>query len=140
MSGSEAPRDSPEADARLPPAAYERMTLVLRAGLIGSLVILVATILVYLAGQPSVTSQGIIGSNPSLQYLTIGGLASGLAAGSPIAYLIVGILVLVATPVVRVLSGLYYFALGGERTMAVLTFTVFALLLVGLLVVGPLVR
>jgi uncharacterized membrane protein len=127
-------------DVRLPAAAYSRMTFVLRAGLLSSLAILAVTLGVYLVEEPTATSQGIIGSNPALRYLSLTSLGSGLAAGSPVAYLTLGVLVLVATPVVRVLSGFYYFERGGERTMAGLTVTVFALLLVGLLVIGPLVR
>jgi uncharacterized membrane protein len=116
------------------------MTLVLRVGLLSSLALLAVALGVYLAEEPSATSQGTIGSNPALQYLSLSELGSGLASGSPAAYLTVGVLVLVATPVVRVLSGFYYFERGGERIMAGLTITVFALLLVGLLVIGPLVR
>jgi uncharacterized membrane protein len=127
-------------DVRIPPAAYSRMTLVLRGGLISSLAVLAVALGVYLVEEPSVTSQGTIGSNPALRYLSLNGLAGGLGSGSPAAYLTLGVLVLVATPVVRVLSGFYYFQRGGERAMAGLTITVFALLLVGLLVIGPLVR
>jgi len=130
----------PGVDVRLPLAAYSRMTLVLRAGLVSSLSILAVTLGFYLVREPSLTSEGVIGSNPALQYLGLNGLVSGLAAGSVPAYLTLGLLVLVATPLVRVLSGFYYFQRGGERVMAGVTITVFALLLVGLLVVGPLVR
>jgi uncharacterized membrane protein len=130
----------PGVEVRLPLAAYSRMTLVLRAGLVSSLSILAVTLGFYLAKEPSVTSEGTIGSNPALQYLSLSGLGSGLATGSVPAYLTLGLLVLVATPLVRVLSGFYYFRRGGERAMAGVTIAVFALLLVGLLLVGPLVR
>jgi uncharacterized membrane protein len=135
------PRDTLRGvDVRLPAAAYARMTLVLRVGLVSSLSILAAVLGVYLAQEPSATSEGTVGSNPALPYLSLNGLLSGLAAGSAPAYLMLGLLVLVATPLVRVLSGLYYFRRGGERAMAGVTITVFALLVVGLLFVGPLVR
>jgi len=116
------------------------MTLVLRVGLVASLSILAVTLGFYLAEEPSATSEGTIASNPALQFLSLNGFVSGLAAGSLPAYLTLGLLVLVATPLARVLSGFYYFRRGGERAMAGVTITVFALLLVGLLLVGPLVR
>ena len=131
---------SPGVDVRLPLAAYSRMTFVLRAGLVSSLTILAVALGFYLVQQPSMTSEGTIGSNPALQYLNLNGLWAGLVTGAVPAYLTVGLLVLVATPLVRVLSGFYYFRHGGERAMAGVTITVFALLLVGLLLVGPLVR
>jgi uncharacterized membrane protein len=129
-----------DVDVRLPPQAYSRMTLVLRVGLLSSLAVLAVASGIYLAEEPSATSQGTIGSNPALQYLSLNGLETGLASGSPAAYLTLGVLILVATPVARVLSGFYYFERGGERIMAGLTITVFVLLLMGLLVIGPLVR
>jgi uncharacterized membrane protein len=133
-------RPAPGVEVRLPPEAYRRMTLVLRAGLLGSLTILGVTLALYVAQSPSATSEGTIGTNPALQSLSLNGLLSGLAAGSAPAYLTLGLLVLVATPLVRVLSGFYYFQRGGERAMAAVTISVLALLLVGLLFVGPLVR
>ncbi len=48
--------------------------------------------------------------------------------------------VLVATPVVRVITGTAAFLHHGERRMAALTAVVLALLVLGLFVIGPLVR
>jgi len=125
---------------QLPPDAYVRMTLVLRAGLGLALAILGGSLLVYVLQNPSASSSSVLAGNPILDYLSLSGLASGLASGSVGAFLTLGLLVLLATPVVRVLSGFYYFRRAGERTMAAITFAVFALLLVGLLVIGPLIR
>jgi len=124
----------------LPDKAYLRMTLVLRVGLVGSLLILAGGLAAYLAENPSTSAAAEVNSNPTLQYLSVPGLASGLLAGSAEAYLTLGLLVLVATPLVRVISGLYYFQAGHERAMTAITFTVVVLLLVGLLVLGPLLR
>jgi uncharacterized membrane protein len=121
-------------------SAYERMAVVLRAGLFASLALLVGALIAYLLIHPSATSAEAIASNPILQFLNVPGLAGGLAAGAPEAYLTLGLLVLVATPIVRVASGLYYFRRGGERALAAITFVVAVLLLVGLLVIGPLIR
>jgi len=124
----------------LPPEAYTRMSLVLRAGLLVALVILAAGVIAYLVVNPAADSSSVIGHNPILEYLGLVALGQGLASGSVVAYLTLGLIALVATPVLRVLSGLYYFRRGGEREMTAVTFTVFVLLLVGILVVGPLVR
>jgi uncharacterized membrane protein len=67
-------------------------------------------------------------------------LASALAHGSPVAYLALGTYALIATPVVRVATGLYTFHRQGERGMVGITAVVLALLVFGLLVLGPLVR
>jgi uncharacterized membrane protein len=125
---------------KLPDDAYRRMTLVLRVGLVGSLGILVVGLAVYLLTQPGATSTSALASNPIVQYLNVAGLAHGLATGSIEAYLTLGLLALVATPIVRVVSGFYYFRRGRESAMAAITLVVFVLLLVGLLVIGPLIR
>jgi uncharacterized membrane protein len=127
-------------DATFPPAAYERMARVLRVGLFVSLALLIGALAVYLVMHPSATSAAAIASNPILQFLNLTGLATGLATGNPSAYLTLGLLVLVATPIVRVLFGFYYFRRGGERALTGITFAVIVVLLIGLLVIGPFVR
>jgi len=124
----------------LPPEAYLRMTFVLRAGLGLSLGILGAGIVAYLLLHPGASSSSVLTANPIAGYLSFGGLASGLASGSVEAFLTLGLVVLVATPVVRVVSGLYYFRRAGERTMVAITGVVIVLILVGVLVIGPYVR
>ncbi len=116
------------------------MARLLRVGLAISLAWLIGSLLMFLLRNPSETSAQAIGSNPILSFLSAGGLVGGLAAGNPSAYLTLGLLALVATPIVRVASGLYYFRRGGERGLATITFVVLVLLLAGLLVLGPLVR
>jgi uncharacterized membrane protein len=116
------------------------MALLLRIGLILALAILLAAEVVYLAMNPGVSFAATVATNPILRYLNLAGLAAGLADGSLPAYLTLGLIVLIATPVVRVLSGIYYFHRGGERTMTAITIAVFVLLLVGILIVGPIVR
>lgn len=129
----------PVGDRSLPPSAYAHMARLLWTGLVLALVLLAGGIGAELLENPHATYAGGE-SNPSLQYLSVPGLARGLAAGAPVAYITLGALVLVATPFVRVLAGIYYFHHGGERTMMTITVVVLALLLFGLLVLGPLVR
>ncbi|MCI4373497.1 MAG: DUF1634 domain-containing protein [Thermoplasmata archaeon] len=127
-------------DGTFPPTAYERMAWLLRVGLFASLALLVGGLAAYLWWNPRATATQAIDSNPILRYLDVEGLARGLASADPTAYLTVGLLVLVATPIVRVAAGFFYFRRGGERSLAAITFVVLVLLLLGLLVVGPLVR
>jgi len=124
----------------LPPEAYSRMTLVLRFGLGLSLAILAVGILAFWAMNPGLDSSSVLANNPILGYLSVPGLGSGLASGSIGAVLTLGLIALVATPIVRVVSGLYYFRKGGERAMTAIAFAVLMMLLLGLLVIGPHVR
>jgi uncharacterized membrane protein len=124
----------------LPAAAYVRMTLVLRLGLGISLAILAIGIVAFWAMNPGTTSSAILSHNPILQYLSFPGLGSGLASGSVGAFLTLGLIALVATPIVRVVSGLYYFRRAREQAMTAITAAVLVMLLLGLLLIGPFIR
>jgi uncharacterized membrane protein len=124
----------------LPPEAYTRMTFVLRLGLGISLATLAGGLVVYLLQNPGASSTSVLSGNPTVNYLSFSDLASGLASGSVGAVLTLGLVLLVATPIVRVASGFYFFGKAGERAMTVITFAVLALLLLGVLFIGPLVR
>ncbi len=140
MTETSGPR-APSTDAGdLPAVAYERMSRVLRAGLLVAVAILGGSIIAYLFANPGETAAEVISSNPILRYLGLDGLAAGLASGSVEAYLTLGLLVLLATPLLRVASGFYYFQRGGEKVVAAVTATVLVLLLFGILVLGPALR
>jgi uncharacterized membrane protein len=61
------------------------------------------------------------------------GLVAGLLAGDPLAYLYVGVLVLLATPLVRVSLSAGLFARAGDRAFAGITLLVLALLALSIL-------
>ena len=124
----------------LPAEAYDRMTFVLRLGLATALAILGGGVVVYVLRNPGMTSSDVLSNNPILHYLNLPGLVSGLASGSLSAVLTLGVIVLVATPIVRVASGLYFFGKAGEQAMTAVTATVLLLLLLGVLVIGPWIR
>ncbi|HTT45342.1 MAG TPA: DUF1634 domain-containing protein [Thermoplasmata archaeon] len=130
----------PPADHSLPAEAYARMTFVLRLGLGVALAILGGGIVAYILANPGATSSSVLSNNPILDYLSFPGLGSGLADGSIGAVLTLGLIVLVATPILRVVSGLYYFRKVGERAMVGITFAVLLMLLLGILLIGPHVR
>lgn len=124
----------------LPDEAYRLTTIVLRVGLGASLTILIGAIATYLLLHPNTAPSTATSSNPILQYLSLGGLAHGLSAGAPVAFLTLGIYVLIASPIARVVVGTYYFHRGREKEMTAITLTVLALLLLGIFVLGPLIR
>jgi uncharacterized membrane protein len=124
----------------LPDSAYRRMAFVLRAGLLASLALLAGAIVAFWVRNAGESASSAINHNPILPLLSVQGLAGGLGAGDPAAFLTLGLVVLVATPLLRVACGFYYFERGGERAMALITITVLVLLLFGLLVLGPLIR
>ncbi|MGI0129788.1 MAG: DUF1634 domain-containing protein [Thermoplasmata archaeon] len=124
----------------LPESAYRRTTAVLRLGLVASLTALIGALGAYLLLHPGASSSNAIASNPIAGYLSLAGLAHGLAAGAPEAYLTLGIFILIATPIARVLVGIYFFRRGHETEMTAVTIAVLVLLLVGIFVVGPWVR
>jgi len=131
---------SPPAPGDLPEAVYEEMGDVLGFGLVVALALLAGATAALVVLKPWTGSGGWVASNPLLRYLDPRRLASGIVAGAPEAWLTLGVYALIATPVVRVATGIYAFVRHGERRMAVLTVVVLALVLVGLFVVGPLVR
>ncbi len=124
----------------LPPDAYRDMTRILRAGLITALVILSGGVIAYLVENGSLSFGEMVAKNPILSYLGLDSLARGLSTGQPEAFLTLGVLVLVATPIARVLTGMYFFARNREREMAIVAMTVAILLFVGVLVIGPFLR
>jgi len=124
----------------LPPTVYQHMSTTLRVGLVVALVLLAAAIAALVHRSYASPAGGWVSPNPLVRYLDPRLLAAGLAGGAPEAYLTLGVYALIATPVVRVGTGLYSFLRHGERRMGALTAIVLALLLFGLFVVGPLVR
>jgi len=136
----EAPPVDPGRPGELPAAVYDRMANVLRVGLLIALALLAAAEVALLLRSPGTTSGHWISSNPLVRYLDPRALGSGLARGEVEAYLTLGVYALIATPVVRVLTAIDAFARHGERRMAGLATVVLILLLVGLLIVGPVVR
>lgn len=124
----------------LPPEAYSRMALVLRVGLALALVIIIVSLAAYVSRYPSITPGQLVSNNPIVGYLTPSGLLQGLLTLHTEAFMTLGVIVLAATPVARVFSGMWYFRKVGDRPLTWLALTVLILLLVGFFVIGPLVR
>ena len=132
-----APTPDPQ---EIPLATYVRMAWVLRLGLVVAVALLSAAIVATTVKFPTSSSGYWISTNPLVRHLDLPQFAHDLVTGDPTAYLTLGVYALIATPVVRVISGLGAFVHHGDRRMTGLTGAVLVLLLIGLLVVGPLVR
>lgn len=137
---SPAPGPAERPAGELPASAYRRMSLVLRVGLLGALALFAAGLAALVARHGSSASGGWVRPNALAGYLDLRHLGGALAAGTPEAYLTLGVLVLIATPVLRVVGGALAFAGHGERRMALLSLAVLAMLLLGLFVLGPVIR
>ena len=94
----------------------------------------------YALRHPHTGLVAAVNANPIGSYLSAPGLYHGIVTGHAQPIIVLGLLVLVATTVLRVAIGAAYFAGRGERESAVLGGVVTGLLLVGLLVIGPLLR
>jgi uncharacterized membrane protein len=140
MSAPAAPRPDPVPTSELPDSAYRLMATTLRAGLAIALAVLAAAAIALIAVRPGSSAGAWVSANPLVGLLDLSALGRGLAAGRPEAYLTVGVFALIATPVVRVVTGVYSFYRLREPGMVALSAAVLLLLLFGLLVLGPLVR
>lgn len=94
----------------------------------------------YVLRHPHTGLIAAVNANPIGNYLSLGGLASGIAAGHAQPIIVFGLLVLIATTVLRVAISAAYFAGRSERESAGLGALVTGLLIVGLTVIGPLLR
>jgi uncharacterized membrane protein len=127
-------------DPTFTPAAYERVTRLLRFGVVGFLVLAVVGLVAQLIVNPSESVATLLASNPTSEYASIGAFFGELASGQPGAVIILGIVVMVAVTIGRVALATVDFLRGRERTLGVLSAAVLVLLLVALFVVGPFVR
>jgi uncharacterized membrane protein len=94
----------------------------------------------YALRHPHTGLVAAVNANPIATYLSIPGLYHGIVTGHAQPIIVLGLLVLVATTVLRVAVAAAYFAGRNERESAALGGIVTGLLLVGLFVIGPLLR
>ncbi len=121
----------------LPSRAYATMAIVLRAGLFLSVALFALGLVLFFVERPHETIADLAASQRFLRFLDPSVLVAGLAQGDPTAILSLGMFTLVATPMARVLTGMFYFHEHREKAMTRLTLTVLLLLLVGSLLLGP---
>jgi len=115
---------------------------VLRCGVILSSTLVVLGTLLLLAESPPglpTNVQQLVSTNFGRPTLSVGTLFGNLSVGNPVFVIQLGLLVLLATPIVRVAASSVTFAAERDRLYVVITLTVLAILMFSLFVVGPLV-
>lgn len=110
------------------------ISVLLRAGVVTSLVIVLVGTVMTFVHNPAYTSShadldGLIGAGARFPD-TAGEVARGVRHGDGPAVVIAGLLVLIATPVVRVAVSIFAFLYQRDRTFVAITSVVLALLLV----------
>jgi len=128
--------------AQRPPSDLnETIGNILRSGIILSSAILIIGLVRLLLGPPSglpPTLQGTIAVNFGGPTLTVSSWLQGLVHGDAVSVLQLGMLTLLATPLVRVGASVVLFLREGDRLYVGVTLLVLAMLLFAILVIGPL--
>ncbi len=127
-------------DPTFPPAAYERVARLLRAGVLGFLVFAGAGMVAQLVLYPQETVGMALSTSPVAEYRSFGVFVDDLALGRPDSFIILGIYVMLAVTIGRVVLATFDFYRGGERALGTISLAVVLLLLVGLFIVGPFVH
>jgi uncharacterized membrane protein len=83
------------------------------------------------------TVEQLTSTNFGKTTLDVGVLFSGVAAANPIYVIQLGLIVLLATPVLRVVASVILFAAEKDRTYVVITLIVLGVLLISIFVIGP---
>jgi len=108
------------------------ISTVLRVGVVLSAAIIIIGILLLIAANGSSDATPLLNFNLK-QAPTLSGFLSGLASLQPYSVIELGAIVLIATPVSRVLISVFLFAAQKDRLYALITLTVLALLLFSML-------
>lgn len=132
---------APASDSATAPFADDRdplvrraeliISYVLRGGVLLSAAIILVGVVLYLFFDPAAATSGPIGSRPAPS--TLGDVGAGLARGDPLAVIALGLLVLLATPVLRVAVSIVTFALERDRRFVAITSLVLLILVASFL-------
>ncbi len=113
---------------------------VLRYGVVMSSLVIVAGLgLMVMAPPPGVSAslQEMLASKFGTPTLDAVSLLGGIESGNPSSVLELGTLILLATPLARVIASVFLFLRERDRLYAGVTLLVLAMLLVAIFVVGP---
>jgi len=119
---------------------YEQVARLLRSGVLGFLIFAGFGMVAQLVLSPSETVTSLLASKPASEYGSAGALVGAFGAGYPDSFIILGIYIMVAVTVGRVVLATVDLYRGGERALGTISAAVVVLLLVGLFVVAPFVR
>jgi uncharacterized membrane protein len=112
----------------------------LRFGVIlSSAFIVVGLAIIFVKNPPAfpATVEQLTASNFGKTTLDAGVLLSGVAAANAIYVIQLGLIILLATPVVRVAASVILFAAEKDRTYVAITLIVLGILIVSIFVIGP---
>jgi uncharacterized membrane protein len=137
---AESDASAPPVDPTFPPAAYERIARLLRIGVFSFLLLAGVGLALQLLRNPSEGVAALLSSSPTRAYSSLSLFWQQLAAGSSDALILLGIYVMIAVTVGRVVLAATDFYRGRERALAVISAVVVGLLLVALFVVAPFVH
>lgn len=127
-------------DPTFPPAVYARTSRLLRSGVVGFFLLASAGMIAGLWENPTQTVSSLVTSNPVTEFGSVGTFLSQLFGFAPGAVITLGIFVMVAVTIGRVIYAAVDFYRGRERLLAGLSATVVALLILGLFIVAPFVH
>lgn len=117
--------------------------IVLRCGVIASFILIcMGSILLFVEGQTgyyALSSAGQLIQKNSGFLVGLVPLSQGIVSAKPYAIIELGLLILFATPIVRVFISVFLFMEERRYLFVLITITVLGLLLFSLFVVGPLV-
>lgn len=114
---------------------------VLRYGVVLSSIVVTTGLLLTLSLPPPgapVSLQGMFATNFGLPTLSPSQLFSGLASGNSVSVLELGTLILLATPLARVVTSVLIFLKERDALYVRITLLVLAMLLLAIFVIGPL--
>lgn len=127
-------------DPTFSPAAYERVAGLLRAGIVGFLALAGSGMLLQLVLHPTESDSSLLAPGSGTAYPSDPMFVNGLLSLQPSALILLGVFVMVAVTIGRVVLAVVDFYRGRERILAGISAAVVLLLALGLLVVAPLVR
>ena len=113
----------------------------LKYGVMVSTVIVVLGVVLTFARPPASfpgSLQQLVSANFGRPTLVVSQLFAGVAAADPSSVLQLGLIILLATPVARVLASVILFAAERDRTYVAITLFVLIVLIVSIFVIGPL--
>jgi uncharacterized membrane protein len=117
--------------------------LVLRYGVIASFIVVASgSVLLFLEGQTGyypIGSAEQLFDSPNKFLIGLAPLIQGVASAKPYAVIDLGLAVLLATPVARVVISIFLFAAEKRYAFVAITATVLAILMLSMFVVAPLV-
>ena len=126
-------------DPTFPPSAYFRMATMLRTGVLGFLALAAVGMVARMIATPGLTVASVLATDPAAAYGSASKFLGALANAQPEAIVILGIFVMIAVTIGRVVLATIDFYRWGERVLGTGSLAVVLLLLLGLLVVAPIV-